>query len=61
MTRKIITEQIDFLKFPQIDTTYKANNGAEFTFGDIEGNAMKLLFLLIKHGIATNIKKQVII
>ena len=56
MTIKVITEQVDFLKSTQIDTTYKANKDAEFTFGDIEGNAMKLLYLLIKYGIATNIR-----
>ena len=58
MTIEFINEQVDFLKFPKIDTTYKAYKGAQFTFGDIEGNAIKLLYLLIKHGIATNINKE---
>ncbi len=58
MAIELISEQVDFFEFPKIDDTYKANKGAQFTFGNLDGNAIKLLYLLIKHGIATNINAE---
>lgn len=55
MFNKLINEKVDIYTFPDsIDNENKAN---EITIGDLHGNAMKLLFMLVKHGIITNINE----
>lgn len=55
MFNKLINEKVDIYTFPDsIDNENKAN---EITIGDLHGNAMKLLFMLVKLGIATIIDK----
>ncbi|MCK1859324.1 hypothetical protein MXE00_13165 [Legionella pneumophila] len=49
---EFINEQVDIYQLPPVDLTHK---GTEITIGDLHGNAMKLMFMLVKHGIATNI------
>jgi hypothetical protein len=55
---KFINEQVDIYQLPSVDLTHKGTEGTEITIGDLHGNAMKLMFMLVKHGIATNISKE---
>ena len=57
MPFNVISEQLDIYTLPAVDMEHLAIKGAEITIGDLHSNSMKLLFLLIKHGIATNIDK----
>lgn len=54
---EFINEQVDIYQLPPIDLTHKGTEGTEITIGDLHGNAIKLMFMLVKHGIATNISK----
>lgn len=53
--RKLISKQVDIYQFPSVDLIDK---GTQITIGDLHGNAMKLMFMLVTHGIATNINKE---
>ncbi|KTC65192.1 Uncharacterised protein (plasmid) [Legionella adelaidensis] len=55
MSHEFIREFVDIYQLPSMDVSHKANEGAQVTIGDLHGNAMKLMFMLVKHGIATNI------
>jgi len=54
---KFVEEAADIYKLPQVKG-YKSNKGAQITIGDIHGNAIKLLYVLARHGIATNISNE---
>ncbi|MFZ0218908.1 MAG: Dot/Icm T4SS effector Wip [Candidatus Aquirickettsiella sp.] len=56
MFHEIINEKVDIYTLPAADLKDKENS--EITIGDLHGNAMKLLFMLVKHGIATNISEK---
>lgn len=51
---QFINEQVDIYKLP----VTKFPPYDQITIGDLHGNAIKLLFMLIKHEIATNISKE---
>ena len=55
---EFINEQVDIYQLPPVDLTHKGTEGTQITIGDLHGNAMKLMFMLVKHGIATNISKE---
>jgi len=55
---EFINEQVDIYQLPPVDLTHQGTEGTQITIGDLHGNAMKLMFMLIKHGIATNISKE---
>jgi hypothetical protein len=55
MPHEFIDEQVDIFQLPVLDVPHKGNTGIQITIGDLHGNAMKLMFMLVKHGIATNI------
>ena len=55
MPHEFINEQVDIFQLPVLDVPHKGNTGIQITIGDLHGNAMKLMFMLVKHGIATNI------
>ncbi|MFI4917999.1 MAG: Dot/Icm T4SS effector Wip [Legionellales bacterium] len=58
MTAELIKElEVDIFTLPLADENCLAAQGAEITIGDLHGNAMKLLFLLVKHGIAKNLSE----
>ena len=57
MPHEFINEQVDIFQLPNLDVSHKGNAGIQITIGDLHGNAMKLMFMLVKHGIATNIDK----
>lgn len=56
MSQQLISEPVDIFQLPS--ATHKAAAGSQITIGDLHGNAMKLMFMLVKHGIATNINNQ---
>jgi hypothetical protein len=58
MSHKFINDQVDIFEFPVPDDSYRGIAGIQVTIGDLHGNAMKLMFMLVKHGIATNINKS---
>lgn len=37
--------------YPTLDTKHLARNGAEITIGDLHGNALKLFYMLVRHGV----------
>ncbi len=55
MPSKFINEEVDIFQLPVTDAIYEVVAGGQFTIGDLHGNAMKLLFMLVKQGIAWNI------
>lgn len=55
MPHELIAEEVDIFDLPALDVDHKGNAGTQVTIGDLHGNAMKLMFMLVKHGIATNI------
>lgn len=57
MSHELIVEQVDIFQLPALDTRHTGGAGTQVTIGDLHGNAMKLMFMLVKHGIATNIDK----
>lgn len=57
MTNILLREQVDIFELPSVDKSYKVNEDSQITIGDLHGNAMKLMFMLVKHGVATNINQ----
>lgn len=55
MTHTLIVENVDIFRLPTLDLQHRENKEIQITIGDLHGNAMKLMFMLVKHGIATNI------
>ena len=58
MTDKCIFETVDIVQCPEVDDNYPGEASVQITMGDAHGNALNLLFLLVKHGIATNITTE---
>lgn len=58
MANLINQERVHIDKFPVVDKEQLLKKDIEITIGDLHGNAVKLLFLLIKHGIATGITAE---
>lgn len=58
MTNKFISEHVDIYQPPIVNNPLHKNEGVQITIGDLHGNAMKLIFMLVKHGIATNINSN---
>ena len=58
MPNELIAEEVDIFQCPVIDVLHLADKGAQITLGDAHANAMKLLFLLVKHGIAKNMDED---
>ena len=57
MPLKLIEEQVNIDKFPNVDSRHPVRGG-EFTIGDLHGNAMKFLFMLIKQRVVSNISEE---
>lgn len=55
MPNTLIKEQVDIFKLPSVDAQHKGAKGTQISIGDLHANTMKLIFMLIKHGVATNI------
>ena len=55
MPELISIDNVDIYQLPTVDNQQK---GAQFTMGDLHGNAIKLLFMLVKQGIATHISEK---
>ena len=58
MTYQLISEKVDIYQLPQADLAYTGTAGATITIGDLHSNTIKLIFLLIKHGIASHITPE---
>ncbi len=58
MTGQHINEQVDIYQRPIMDEMHKADMNIGITIGDLHGNAIKLIFLLVKHGIVTNMSNE---
>ncbi|MBL7481226.1 Dot/Icm T4SS effector Wip [Legionella bononiensis] len=56
MSHQLISEQVDIYQFP--DVCYPAKENTQITIGDLHGNSMKLMFMLVKQGITTNVTKE---
>lgn len=48
-------QDTDMKIFPQKAKQYLFNSGSQLSIGDLHGNALKLFFFLIKHGVFSNI------
>lgn len=55
MSHVLIKETVDIDELPKVDERYLSAPGKQITIGDLHGNAIKLLFLLVMHGIAKNL------
>lgn len=58
MTQEYIQEQVDIYQLPVVDVTGKTDLSSQITIGDLHGNAIKLMFMLVKHGIVSNLSKH---
>lgn len=56
MRHEFINESVDIYQLPQVDKKY--DGATEITIGDLHANSMNLMFMLVKHGIATNINEN---
>ena len=54
MSQIYMSEDVNIYECPELDTRFSAE-GAEVSIGDLHANAMKLIFMLVKHGLITNI------
>jgi len=55
---QLIEEEVDIYEFPDVDPINNVNanlKDSELTIGDLHANTMKLIYMLIKHGIASGI------
>ncbi len=58
MSNELIKEVVNIYELPEIDKTFLGGKNTNITIGDLHGNAIKLLFMLIKHGIASALSKE---
>lgn len=59
MPNLFIREQdVDIYKLPELQYGELLMRGGQLTLGDLHGNAMKLIYMLVKHGIITNMNDQ---
>lgn len=49
---------VNIEQYPSVDPLYPFDKGAQLTLGDLHGNALKLLYTLIRHGVVTNISRE---
>lgn len=52
------SQLVNIEQFPNLDANYVFDEGAQLTLGDLHGNALKLLYTLVRHGVIANISKQ---
>lgn len=57
MPIKLLRENVDIYTYPVVDleSEYTNDNKGEYTIGDLHGNAIKLLYFLIKQNVVKNI------
>ncbi len=48
-----LEENVSINEYPKPDILYKADKNAEFTIGDLNGNALNLLYVIVRHGLFT--------
>jgi hypothetical protein len=58
MPHQLVKEQADLSKLPTVDSQHRGGLGSEITIGDLHGNAMKLIYMLAKHDIASNLTQE---
>lgn len=58
MINTFIKLPVDLDKFPEVDTENKAEDGAEISIGDLHGNAVKLLYFLLRQGVVEGITAE---
>lgn len=55
---KQLNEQVNINQFPPLDKANLAGEGVHLTMGDLHGNGLKLLYMLVRHGVLENISQQ---
>ena len=58
MPIKLLKKNLNIFTFPTLDSAYPIANTDELTIGDLHGNAIKLLYFLIKQQIINNINRK---
>jgi hypothetical protein len=59
MTSLLVDECVCIDDFPrECDDAHRAVPGAQITIGDLHGNALKLIYTLVRHGIVTNLSED---
>lgn len=58
MAGELIWENVNLNLFPEIDKQHVADAKSQITIGDLHSNAIKLLYVLLKHSIATGIDAE---
>ncbi|NDH08693.1 MAG: type IV secretion protein Dot [Gammaproteobacteria bacterium] len=59
MPHQFIQENdVDIFQLPPLDAAHPGTEGIQITIGDLHGNAMKLMFMLVKHGIAKHLNAE---
>ncbi len=56
MTHRVIQENVDIYQMPK--DCFGAHANTQITIGDLHGNAMKLMFMLVKQGIVSNMTEE---
>lgn len=50
----LLSVDVDIFQCPAVDESHLADKGVQITIGDVHGNAIKPIFVTVKHGIARN-------
>ncbi len=58
MTNRLIDEFVNIAKQPLLDTDHIANKHAQISIGDMHANALKFLYMLVRHGVITNMSAE---
>jgi len=53
-----VKHNTDIKTYPSITSTHGFDKGAQISIGDLHGNALKLIWFLLKHGVIDNISEQ---
>ena len=53
-----VKHETDIRTYPSMTTNYHFDKGAQISIGDLHGNALKLIWFLLKHNVIGNISEQ---
>lgn len=58
MPYQVVRREVNLQQYPEVDSEHLFSEGAQITVGDLHGHCVKLLFMLVHHGIVTNVDEQ---
>ncbi len=58
MSLQLLKIHVDIYNFPVVDQVHRSDTSTQLTIGDLHGNAIKLLYFLLKQGVVNNITEK---